>query len=160
MSRSDPPVDFRALFDGAPELFLAVRAEEDYRIAAASDPYLRATMTRREDIVGRPLFEVFPANPDDPANNGQQQLRAALDHVRAGGPAETLPEWKYDIRRPGAEGGGFEERYWETSAAPVRGRGRHAGTDPLPHGRRDGTEALRPGTGGCPCTDGGDARLR
>ena len=122
MNPSNPPVDFRALFDAAPELFLAVYAEEDYRIAAASDSYLRATMTRREDIIGRPLFEVFPANPDDPANNSHRQLHAALDHVRAGGPAETLPEWKYDIRRPAAAGGGFEERYWETSASPVRGR--------------------------------------
>ena len=121
MSPSDPPVDFRALFDSAPELFLAVRAEEDYRIAAASDPYLRATMTRREDIVGRPLFEVFPANPGESGAASRQQLHAALDHVRAGGPAETLPERKYDLRRPEAEGGGFDERYWETSAAPVRG---------------------------------------
>ena len=121
MTRSDPPVDFRALFDAAPELFVAVRAEEGYRIAAASDPYLRATMTRREDIVGRPLFEVFPANPDDPANPSHQQLHAALDRMRAGGPAETLPEWRYDIRRPTAEGGGFEARYWETSVNPVRG---------------------------------------
>ena len=120
MTRSDPPVDFRALFDATPELFVAVRAEEGYRIAAASDPYLRATMTRREDIVGRPLFEVFPANPDDPANPSHQQLHAALDRVRAGGPAETPPEWRYDIRRPAAEGGGFEARYWETSVNPVR----------------------------------------
>ena len=121
MTRPDQPVDFRALFDAAPELFLAVRAEEGYRIAAASDPYLRATMTRREEIVGRPLFEVFPANPDDPVNDSHQQLQAVLDRVRAGGPAETAPEWRYDIRRPEAEGGGFEARYWETSAAPIRG---------------------------------------
>ncbi len=120
MSSPDQPVDFRALFESTQELFLAVHVGEDYRIAAASDAYLRATMIRREETVGRPLFDVFPANPDDPATTSRQQLHEALDRGRAGGPAETLPVFKYDIRRPETVGGGFEAHYWQTSAAPVR----------------------------------------
>ena len=36
-------------------------------MVAANDPRLRVTMTRREDVIGHPLFEVFPDNPADPA---------------------------------------------------------------------------------------------
>jgi hypothetical protein len=54
------PPDFRALFESAPGLFLVLRP--DLVIVGASDAYLRATMTEREAIVGRHLFDVFPDN--------------------------------------------------------------------------------------------------
>jgi PAS domain S-box-containing protein len=76
-------------------------------------------MTRREDIVGRGLFEVFPDNPDDPAATGVGNLRASLDRVRSEHVADTMAVQKYDIRRPEAEGGGFEERYWSPVNTPV-----------------------------------------
>ena len=34
-------------------------------------------MTRREDILGRGLFDLFPDNPDDPHATGARNLRAA-----------------------------------------------------------------------------------
>jgi PAS domain-containing protein len=55
--------DFRQLFESVPGLYLILTP--DLRIVAASDAYLRATMTRREGIVGRGLFDVFPDNPAD-----------------------------------------------------------------------------------------------
>jgi hypothetical protein len=39
-------------------------------IVAVSDADVRASMARREDILGCGLFEVFPDNPDDPAATG------------------------------------------------------------------------------------------
>jgi len=56
--------DFRVLFESAPGLYLVLTP--DLRIVAASDAYLAATLTKRDDIIGRSLFEVFPDNPDDP----------------------------------------------------------------------------------------------
>ena len=56
--------DFRVRFESAPVLYLVLRP--DLRIVAASDAYLAATLTKRDDIIGRSLFEVFPTNPDDP----------------------------------------------------------------------------------------------
>jgi len=52
--------DFRLLFESAPGCFLVLAL--DLTIVAVSDAYLRATMTRRGDILGRPLFDVFPDN--------------------------------------------------------------------------------------------------
>ena len=46
--------DFRALFEAAPGLYLVL--DPELRIVAASDAYLRATMTKREDVQGRGTF--------------------------------------------------------------------------------------------------------
>ncbi len=109
--------DFRALFESAPGLYLVLTP--DLTIAAVSDAYLFATMTKREDILGRGLFEVFPDNPADPAASGTRNLRASLDRVRQNRAADAMAVQKYDIRRPETEGGEFEERYWSPVNYPV-----------------------------------------
>src|SRR5664279_2812576 len=111
------PPDFRSLFESAPGLYLVLTP--DLRIAAVSEAYLRATMTRREDILGKGLFEVFPDNPDDPAATGVRNLKASLDRVRRDRVPDTMALQKYDIRRPDLEGGGFEVRYWSPLNSPV-----------------------------------------
>src|SRR5580765_2426612 len=69
--------DFEALFESAPGLYLVLDPTLD--IVAVTDAYLDATMTRREDIVGRGIFDVFPDNPDDPDATGVANLRASLE---------------------------------------------------------------------------------
>jgi signal transduction histidine kinase len=120
LRKSDPAQpDFRALFEGAPGLYLVLTP--DLKIVAVSDAYLRATMTRREDIVGRGLFEVFPDNPDDPAATGVSNLNASLQRVLQFKRADAMAVQKYDIRKPESEGGGFEERHWSPRNSPVLG---------------------------------------
>jgi len=109
--------DFQALFESAPGLYLVL--DPDLRIVAASDAYLEATMTRREVILGRGIFDVFPDNPDDPEATGVSNLSASLDRVRRERVADTMAVQKYDIRRPEEEGGGFEERHWSPKNTPV-----------------------------------------
>jgi signal transduction histidine kinase len=110
-------VDFRQLFEAAPGLFLVLTP--DYHIVAVSDAYLQATMTRREEIVGRHLFSVFPDNPVDPAASGVSNLAASLHRVVATLQPDAMAVQKYDVRRPAAKGGGFEERYWSPLNTPV-----------------------------------------
>jgi signal transduction histidine kinase len=119
-----PALDYRVLFDSAPGLYLVLTPAFD--IVAASDAYLKATMTRRDEIVGRPLFSIFPDNPDDPAASGTRNLRASLERVVAHGAADAMAVQKYDIRRPASEGGGFEERFWSPVNSPVLVDGRVA----------------------------------
>jgi len=110
-------VDFRALFEAAPGLFLVL--DPELRIVAVSDAYLAATMIRRDDVLGRGIFEVFPDNPNDPAATGVGNLRASLERVRKTAKPDTMAVQKYDIRRPESEGGGFELRYWSPVNSPV-----------------------------------------
>jgi len=110
-------LDFRRLFEAVPGLYLVLTP--DLTIVAASDAYLDATIQKRDAIVGRGLFEVFPDNPDDPAADGVYNLRASLDRVRSQRVADAMGVQKYDIRRPQADGGGFEERFWSPVNTPV-----------------------------------------
>jgi len=112
--------DFQILFESAPSCYLVL--DPAFTIVAVSDAYLEATMTTRDGIVGRPLFEVFPDDPGNPAADGVANLRASLHRVLEHRRPDAMPIQKYDIERPEAEGGGFESRYWSPVNSPVIGR--------------------------------------
>jgi len=112
-------LQFQTLFESVPGLFLVLKP--DLSIVGASDAYLNATKTKREEIAGRGLFEVFPDNPNDPTADGVSNLRSSLERVLKNRVADTMALQKYDIRRPESEGGGFEERYWSPVNSPVLG---------------------------------------
>ncbi len=112
-------VDFRLLFESVPGLYLVLTPA--LQIVAVSDAYLQATMTSRDMILGRHLFDVFPDNPEDLSATGTRNLKASLDRVLECRVADTMPVQKYDIRRPESQGGGFEERYWSPVNSPVLG---------------------------------------
>ena len=119
MKKQVPTPDYKALFQWAPGLFLVL--EPDLTIAAVSDAYLKATMTEREDITGRNLFDVFPDNPADPTADGVRNLRASLERVLAKRAPDRMAIQKYDIRLPPEQGGAFEVRYWRPRNTPVLG---------------------------------------
>jgi len=132
-------IDFRALFESVPGLYLVL--DPDLVIVAVSDAYLDATMTCRDLIVGRALFDVFPDNPDDPAATGEHNLRASLQRVLADRVADAMAVQKYDIRRPEGEGGGFEVRYWSPLNSPVLSAAGHV--THIIHRVEDVTEFVR-----------------
>jgi len=109
-------LQFRSLFESLPGLYLVLKP--DLTIVAVSDAYLKATMTKRADILERGLFEVFPDNPEDAEATGESNLRASLNRVLQNGTPDTMAIQKYDIRRPD---GTFEERYWSPINSPVAG---------------------------------------
>lgn len=106
--------DFQSLFESTPGSYLVL--QPDFTIAAANDAYLKTTMTHRNEIIGRNLFEVFPDNPDDPDATGTSNLKASLNYVLQNKKAHTMAVQKYDIRRPD---GSFEERFWSPFNKPV-----------------------------------------
>ena len=102
--------DYQALFESAPVSYAVLNPELVF--VAVSDAYLRDTMTVREQIIGRDIFEVFPDNPDDPDGSGTGNLRASLERVRGRPGSRHDGGTEIRIPRPGADGGGFEVRYW------------------------------------------------
>ena len=107
---------FRGLFESLPGLYTVLT--RDFTIVAVSDAYLEATMTTREGILGRGLFEVFPDNPDDHSATGATNLRRSLKRVLTNAATDTMAIQKYDVRRPD---GIFEERFWSPINSPVFG---------------------------------------
>jgi PAS domain S-box-containing protein len=108
--------ELRSIFESLPGLYLVLTP--DYRIVAASDAYLKATMTEREKILDRGIFDVFPDNPDTPLADGQRNLRASLDRVKQERVADTMAIQRYDVPRPD---GTFETKYWSPINSPLLG---------------------------------------
>src|SRR5438270_4032622 len=119
-ARSVPVHDFKLLFESLPGLYLVLNPQ--LQIVAASNAYLCATMTERDEIIGRGLFDVFPDNPDDPGATGVRNLKASLATVLRDRVPDVMHLQKYDVRRPAQAGGDFEERYWSPVNSPVLGR--------------------------------------
>jgi signal transduction histidine kinase/PAS domain-containing protein len=114
-----PLPDFQRLFEAAPGAYLVLTP--DFIIVAVTDAYLSTTMRRREELIGRYIFDAFPDNPDDAAATGVGNLRASLERVLHTRRADSMPLQRYDISRPEATGGGWEERYWSPINSPVLG---------------------------------------
>jgi PAS domain S-box-containing protein len=137
-----PEANFWAAFESAPDAYLLLAPDPPhFTMVAANDARLRATMMRREDVIGHPLFEVFPDNPDDPEATGVRNLQASLEEVLRTGKPHRMALQKYDIRTPE---GDFEERFWDPLNAPVfddQGTLIH-----IIHRVEDVTEEVRAGT--------------
>lgn len=110
-------LNFQAIFEAVPGLYLILKP--DFTIIAASEAYLEATHTSRDKILGQGLFEVFPDNPDDPHATGVKNLTLSLNTVLDTKAPHTMAVQKYDVKKPAAQGGGFEERYWSPLNSPV-----------------------------------------
>src|SRR5688572_16189456 len=90
--------DFKKIFESVPGLYLILTPELE--IVAVSNCYLEATMTNRNDILERQLFEVFPDNPEDQTATGVSNLMASLQFVLKNKVSHTMAIQKYDIRKP------------------------------------------------------------
>lgn len=112
------PLDFRLLFESTPSPYLVL--DTDLVVVAVNQAYLRATLTLRESLLGRPLFDAFPANPQDPSADGVPTLRQSLEAVLATGEPDVMTLQRYDIPAdPGNPAAGFVERYWSPINTPV-----------------------------------------
>ncbi len=115
----DNQVNFQKLFEGSPDMYLVLLPDSKFTIIAVSEAYLIATRTLRKDIIGKGLFEVFPDNPADPTASGRANLASSLLRVVEKKTPDAMAVQKYDIPKPEAEGGGFEEKFWSPVNTPV-----------------------------------------
>ena len=93
-----PLPDFVQVFDSLPGAHMILDSE--LRYVAANSAYLKATGARREDLVGKPLLEVFPNDPADPNNRSARMLISSLEKVRATGQVDHLAHIPYRVLHP------------------------------------------------------------
>ena len=104
-------LDFQALFARSPNPYVVLDSE--LTIVWANDSYLRVTMRKRDEILGRRMFEAFPA---DPASESFRLLDGSLRRVLATGEADEIAIIRYDIRRPDDT---MDTRYWSATHTPL-----------------------------------------
>jgi len=113
-----PQIDYSEVYRQLPIPVLLLTP--DFVIADMNMAYLRAARRKREELLGRNLFEAFPDDPSDPGATGVRNLSASLRRVLATGEPDALALQKYDVEVPGIPGL-FEKRYWNPVNAPVFG---------------------------------------
>jgi len=73
------PVDYQLIFESLPGMYYVLLP--DFTIAAVSDIFLRSTMTTRDMLIGKPLFDIFPENPAETEARGEASMRTSLRYV-------------------------------------------------------------------------------
>jgi PAS domain S-box-containing protein len=110
---------WQELFESLPSLFIVITP--DLKVVSASDAFLAATATTRDDLLGRDIFEIFPDNPDDPKATSVANWKASFERARQTGAPDAMAVQQYDIRLPD---GTFVKRFWSPVNSPVFGPGR------------------------------------
>lgn len=110
----DPQIDFQKVIENVSSIYIILSTELD--ILYVNEALEKASMRKREDILGRNLFEVFPDNPEDKSADGVSNLSNSLHSVIKNKKQHTMAVQKYDIQKPD---GTFEVRYWSPLNIPV-----------------------------------------
>jgi PAS domain-containing protein len=110
---------FQPEFDASPHPYMLLDPGRGLHIVDINDAYARATFTNRNDVVGRPLFEIFPDNPDEELADGVSNLYASLRTVVRTGRLHAMSVQRYDVRDLQGQ---FVERYWQPINSPIHDR--------------------------------------
>lgn len=108
-------IDYQQLFLSAPHSCLVLTPELE--IVAASTAYLGTVGVALEDIVGRNVFDVFPARED----TSLHQLRGSFEQAVRSGQPHTLDLLHFPVVRRGPHGEKWEDRYWSVTNTPLPG---------------------------------------
>ena len=106
---------YKKIFESGPALYMIL--SPSFEILETSNAYNKATLTKRDQVVGKYLFSVFPDNPEDKQATGTSNLRDSLERVLKTKVMDTMAIQKYDVPRP--DGTGFDIKYWSCFNTPV-----------------------------------------
>lgn len=117
MDHLHSPIDYTIIFKNTALPILVIAADETYTMLDVNNAYLAATNTKREDIIGKSVFTVFPANPTDEVSKNIEQTIYSFEQAITTKEPHTMSNYRYDIPIRGTEQ--FEERYWTTTNTPI-----------------------------------------
>ena len=109
-------LDYELIFAAMPGMCLIL--DTSFRILAQNAEHARATLSANKTVVGKPIYEVFPDNPDSSYDSGVSAVRQSLLNVMKTRQRDVMPVIRYDVQPLGGE---FEERYWAITNSPVLG---------------------------------------
>jgi len=108
---------FRLFFEGSPGPYLILSPK--LKIVDANNTFLKTTLKKKEEIIDKYIFDVFPKNPDDPDIKCLEESKASFERVIKNKVADFMPISKHYIFNP--KFNAFEERYWKIANSPIFG---------------------------------------
>lgn len=115
ISDSGSLVGFQQLFESLPTAYLVMNA--DLVVIAANNSYLNLLGRKREDLVGRYVFDVFPPTDESLDEEGRNPVEVSFKKARDTQQPDPMPVQKYDVIDPST--GRMVERFWSLISAPV-----------------------------------------
>ena len=111
--------EFQSVFDNLPGMYLLLQPDTPvYTIISANKAYLQATFTKKENIIGKPVFIVFPDTPGIDTKRSKELLLNLFEEAVLAKKTNQVQELRYDI--PLNDGtDNFLERYWRVVNTPV-----------------------------------------
>lgn len=117
MRRLSGDIDLAAAFEASPNPYMLLTP--DLRYAGMNPAYLQAVgVADRDDLIGKPIFDIFNAGDGDDAPESVRLLRASFEKVLATGSADHIALIRYAI--PTGPYGVLQDRYWSATHTPVR----------------------------------------
>lgn len=111
-------VDLAAAFDASPNPYVLLRP--DLTIAGMNSVYLEVTHSRREDLVGQPIFGKFDSGPGEDAPENVRQVRASMLKAIETKGRDHLAVVRYTMPRTLANGEVvFKDRYWSATHTAI-----------------------------------------
>ena len=111
---------FEEIFNTAPVGSYLLSPTPDAIILAVNDAFLNVSTLRRENMVGRSLFEVFPHNEADPKDTGVEALRQSIALAIESGKAQTMALQRFPLWVTAEDGTRrYEERFWSAVNTPI-----------------------------------------
>ncbi|GIZ53927.1 hybrid sensor histidine kinase/response regulator [Noviherbaspirillum aridicola] len=115
-----PAALYATVFKNSPIGCYLLSTTPEITILDVNDSFLHNVSLTRECMIGKPLFEVFPDNPDDAEDTGIEALRASIRRAVATGQPQVMPVQRFPIQKTLPDGGVvFEERFWSASNTPI-----------------------------------------
>ncbi len=109
--------ELKLIFGSMPGNYLVIMPDiPRFTIVAVTDGYLEVTQTKRNEIIGKALFDVFPDNPND-TTNAVDAMIASLKQVIKHNKKDVMGIRKHDIQ-PDLEHD-FKQKYWNAINYPI-----------------------------------------
>lgn len=115
-------IDLVAAFDASPNPYMLL--DSDLRYAGMNQAYLDVTGMTRDELIGRPVLEVFNGGPSEDGPENARQLLASFEKVLTTGAPDNLAVLRYALSRKNKDGEiVYEDRYWSCTHTPIKNDG-------------------------------------
>lgn len=112
-----PEQYYAAIFEALPGNSILVKTDAPkFTVLAATPAYITNAGFAEKALIGKGVFEAFPANSTDPKYKGDRDLLTSFQHVLQHKEPHFLPLQRYDLQN---DDGSFTEKYWSASNKPV-----------------------------------------
>ena len=115
-----PLLDYTALFQTLPDRYIVIQANDpEFTFVEVSRAHSEMTGVSRQNIVGRPFFEVFPDVSEKYKRTGVSDIAETFRRVIRTKKPQMFTIFRYDIAD---NKGNFVEKYWRPAHYPILGK--------------------------------------